>query len=104
MRLKESTLTMVQIAPRADVRGVLGGLAEGFSGNRIPLRAAVLPEGGGLSVQERGACNREKIRLLVPGDAGVKCGDGVQIGDGMWRVAAVQKWSAHIELECEAIV
>lgn len=104
MRLKESTLTTVQIAPRMDKTGELGGLAEGFADERISLRATVLPDGGGLSVQERGAVNREKIRLLVPGDARVHSGDGVCIAGVMWRVAAVQRWSAHIELECEAMV
>lgn len=104
MRLKESTLTMVYLAPRADVRGDLGSLSEGYSDDRIPLRAAVLPNGGSLAVQERGAADRAKLRLLVPGDAKARCGDSVQIGDMLWRITAVQKWSAHIELECEAIV
>ena len=98
MRLKESRLERVYLVPAAASAGYLGGLAECFSDERIPLRASILPEEGGLSADERGALSRSRLCLLVPGDAKAKCGDGVAIGDKMHRVVRVQRWSAHIEL------
>ena len=103
MRLKESTLAVAYLAPRIAVRGKLGGMAEGFSDRRIALRASVLPDGGGLSTQERGAVNRERLRLLVPGDTAARCGDGIFFGNAMWRIVELQRWSAHTELVCEAV-
>ena len=103
MRLKESTLVTAYLTPRIAVSGELGGMAEGFSDQRTALRASLLPDGGGLAVEDRGAVNRAKVRLLVPADAPARCGDGVFIGDGLWRIVQVLRWSAHAELVCEAV-
>ena len=103
MRLKESTLITVRLAPRIQTSGALGGMAEQFSDARTSLRASILPEPGSLEVQERGAVNRTHLRLLVPGDAAAKCGDGIFLAGEMWRILQVQKWSAHAELICEVI-
>ena len=97
-------LQTVYLAPRVSAAGTLGGLAERFSDERIPIRASILPGEGGLSIDERGALSRAKLRLLVPGDAKAKCGDGVVIGERMHRIVQVQGWSAHIELLCEEIL
>ena len=104
MRLKESTLCTVWLCPRTDQTGALGGVQEAFSDVRIPLRASILPRDGEFSMQDRGAVHRERLRLLVCGDAGVQCGDGVWIRDRMWRICDVRRWFAHMELDCEAVV
>lgn len=103
MRLAERTLTVVQLAPRVCEAGELGGIAECFSRNCIPLRAAILPEEGGLEAGERGAVNRERLRLLVPADAGAAVGDGIWIAQALYRIAEVKRWAAHRELLCEAV-
>ena len=103
MRLAERTLVLVHLMPRLQETGALGGIAEGFSQQKTPLRAAILPEESKLSVEERGAVHRETLRLLVPANAGAKPGDGVCIGESMYRISAVKRWAAHWELICEAM-
>lgn len=103
MRLAERTLTLAYLMPRFKQEGALGGISEGFSQQKMPLRAAILPEESNLSVEERGAVHREKLRLLVPANAGAKTGDGVCIGENMYRICGVKRWAAHWELICEAI-
>lgn len=103
MRLAERTLTMVQLAPRIRETGALGGIAEAFSAECIPLRAAILPEEGDLAAEMRGAVKREKLRLLVPADADAAPGDGVWVAQALYRITAVKRWAAHRELQCEAV-
>lgn len=103
MRLAERRLEEVRIAPRIREEGDLGGIAERFSNETIALRASRLPVEGALDVQERGAVCRKRIRLLVPSDADVRCGDGVWAGGTLYRVLCVEKWTAHLELVCEAV-
>jgi hypothetical protein len=82
------------------VRGELGGRAEVFSGDRIPVRASVLPEEGRLDADGRGLKSGERLRLLVPADTRVQVGDGVAMDGRMYLVLSVARWSAHLELEC----
>ena len=103
MRLAERTLQMVYLVRRRNEPDPLGGMAEAFLDERIPLRASVLPDGGGLSTEERGAVNRARLLLLVPGDAKAKAGDGVWVQDVLWRIREVQAWTAHAQWMCEAI-
>ena len=103
MRLAERTLVLVYLAPRMQISGELGGISEGFSDERLPVRASILPEESKLSPEEKGAKHREGLRLLVPVHAAAKVGDGVCIGGDMYRIAGVKRWAAHCELACEAI-
>lgn len=102
MRLKERTLTDVQLARRVCVPGALGGMAEAFSGETLSLRASVLPDGGELAVDEKGASDGARLRLLLPADARAACGDGVWVNGALWRIIAVRRWTAHVEWICEA--
>ena len=103
MRLCERTLVQVWLVRRMHQQGELGGIAECFGEERMPLRASLLPEDGGLSIEERGAVRRERLRLLVPAAAGAAAGDGIWVEDTLWRIRSVQRWTAHVELTCEAI-
>jgi len=103
MRLCERTLIQAELAPRMDARGELGGLAERFSEERIAFRASRLPEGGGLDAGKRGAAARDEVRLLAAADVPAKAGDGVWMDGKMHRILCVQRWTAHVELICEAI-
>lgn len=102
MRLAEKRLVQVEIAPRMVSRGNLGGRAEGFSPERIPVRASILPEEGRMGADVRGLSTGERLRLLVPADTRVQVGDGVVMEGGMYIVLSVARWSAHLELECRA--
>lgn len=103
MRLHERTLIHAELAPRIRETGALGGLAEHFSTERIPIRASRIPEGGGIAARQRGAANGAQLRLLVPADVQVAAGDGVWVEGRLWRIAAVESWMAHRELVCEMI-
>ena len=103
MRLAERTLLAVRLAPRAPRRGALGGMAEGFSDETVQLRASRIPESSTLEVAERGIKFREKLRLLVPGDVRATAGDGVWVEEKLYRIVSVLRWSAHLELICEAV-
>ena len=103
MRLAERTRLRVELTTRNCAAGALGGRAEGFSGERTAVWASVLPESGRLEALQRGAAGRDRLRLLVPADARVACGDGAFVRDRMYRVTSVQRWTAHLELECEEI-
>lgn len=103
MRLCERTLVQAELAPRMAVKGELGGLKEHFSDERIAFRASRLPAQGDLAVREKGAIAREEVRLLAAGDAPGKAGDGVWMEGRMYRILSVQRWTAHVELICEAI-
>ena len=102
MRLHERTLQTVRIAPRLHATGTLGGTSEAFSTVLTDARASVLPEDGGLQQKERGLVNRAALRLLVPVDTTVSVGDGVYVGEALYVVRDVQRWTAHLELRCEA--
>lgn len=104
MRLKERTLTEIEIAPRLHTQGALGGQSEAFSATRTTVRASVLPDGGSTQQKEKGLLDRERLRLLVPADTTVAAGDAVIVGDRTYVIIAVQRWTAHLELECEARV
>lgn len=103
MRLAERTLLAVRLAPRAPRQGALGGMAEGFSDETVRLRASRIPESSALETTERGMKSKEKLRLLVPGDARASAGDGVWVEEKLYRIVTVLRWSAHLELVCEAI-
>ena len=103
MRLCERTLVQAELAPRMDVRGELGGLKEGFSDEGIAFRASRLPAGGDLTAREKGAVMQEEVRLLAAGDVPAQAGDGVRMDGRMYRILSVQRWTAHVELICEAI-
>lgn len=103
MRFAERTLTLVQIAPRKRKTGALGGLSEAFSSEKTPIRASILPMDGALETLEAGARHPERLRILIAANAKAAAGDGVQIGDRMYRIIDVQRWAAHWELLCEAI-
>ena len=103
MRLAERTRLRVEFAPRVCEAGALGGRAEAFSEERTAVWASVLPESGKLERLDRGAASRGRLRLLTPADAKVACGDGALVRDRMYRVVSVQRWMAHLELECEEI-
>ena len=96
MRLLERTLKVVEIAPRAVAEDALGGVAEGFSENRVSVRASVIPLGGSLEEFAAGVRAVKSMCLLMPFDAPVAVGDGVVADGEMWRCVEVQKWSAHV--------
>lgn len=102
MRLKERTLREISIAPRIQRTGALGGRAEAFSGEVIPVRASVLPGNGGLFSGEKGLSSGEKLSLLVPADTRVQAGDGAWVEDALYIVSSVRRWTGHLELSCEA--
>lgn len=103
MRLCERTLAQAWLAKRIREEGELGGVAERFSDEKIPMRASLLPEEGTLAARERGAVRGEKLRLLVSSGIDAAAGDGVWVEDGLWRILSVQRWTAHAELVCERI-
>ena len=102
MRLHERTLQTVRIAPRLHTTGALGGTSEAFSDVLTDVRASVLAEDGGLRQKERGLIDRAALRLLAPVDTAVSVGDGVYVGEALYVVRDVQRWTAHLELRCEA--
>lgn len=104
MRLAERTRERVEFAQKVCESGALGGRAEGFSDARVRLWASVLPESGRTEALQRGVACRERLRLLVPADAKLACGDGAWVRGRAYRILSVQRWTAHLELECEAIV
>jgi len=95
MRLLERTLKVVEIAPRMVVEDALGGGVEGFSPDRVSVRASVIPLGGTLEEFASGVRTAKSMCLLMPLDAPVAVGDGVVSDGEMWRCVEVQKWSAH---------
>ena len=95
MRLLERTLKVVEIAPRAVVEDVLGGGVEGFSPERVAVRASVIPLGGSLEEFASGVRAVKNMCLLMPADAPVAVGDGILADGEMWRCVEVQKWTAH---------
>lgn len=103
MRLYERTREAVEIAPRIAESGALGGRAERFSDARAAAMATVLPMGGDFAGGERGPLRAERFRLLLPADAQVGPGDGIVVRGEMTRVLSVARWTAHLELTCEAL-
>jgi len=101
MRLKERTLVQVRIAPRIAAQGALGSVGEAFSEDVRCVRASLLPCGGELEADARGAKTGRRLRLMTARDVQVKAGDGVWVEDVLWRIVAAEKWSAHLELVCE---
>lgn len=102
MRLKERSLTEIHIAPRVHTAGALGGQSEQFSATRTAVRASVLPDGGSMPQKEKGLLNRERLRLLVPAGTTVSVGDAAIVGTETYVVRSVERWTAHLELICEA--
>lgn len=103
MRLLEQTLVEVQLAPRMVRRDALGGMQEVFSEETATLRAGRLPAGGEMEIRAQGAVYPQRVRLLVPGDAKAAAGDGIRMEGKLWRILSVERWSAHMELVCEAV-
>lgn len=93
----------IGIARRLDAPGGLGGRKESFSEEVIFVRGSVLPDGGSLSSGEKGLHSGRRLSLLLPADAGVKPGDGAWVNGGLYRVLSVRKWTAHVEIGCEAL-
>ena len=106
LRLLERTLRTVQVAPRAVTADALGGAAEGFSAQTLPVRASVIPSTGGLENRETGLREVRTMCLLMPLDAKVRVGDGVCIDEEtpLWRCVDVQRWSAHVAVRVERMV
>lgn len=102
MRLKERELIQAYLVKRADRIGALGSRPETFSQERIPFRASLLPEGGDMQVRQSGLKSGTKIRLLTGDDLPVKPGDGVYAGEDFYIARMVNRWSAHLEILCEA--
>lgn len=103
MRLKERTLIEIRIAPRLRKTGALGGAAEAFSEDTLTLRASRLPEGGDFSMDGRGASCPDRLRLIAAADASVRPGDGAWVEGRLYRILTVRRWTAHVEMICEAI-
>ena len=103
MRLLEQTLVEVRLAPRVVRRDQLGGTAEAFSAQTVKLRAGRLPAGGEAEMRPQGAAYPRRMRLLVPGDTDAAAGDGIWMEESLWRILSVERWTAHVELICEAI-
>lgn len=105
MRLLERTLKSIEIAPRAVAVDALGGAAEGFSSERRPVRASVIPSTGGLVDRAAGVERAQTMCLLMPLDAGIEAGDGVCVDADQpnWRCVSVQRWSAHVAAQVERI-
>lgn len=97
-------MIQAELMPRTVACGALGGEAEIFSEEVLPLRAARIPEDGELAAGKRGAERAERLRLLVAVDIPVHVGDGVRMAGRLYRIMAVRRWTAHLELVCEAIV
>ena len=97
MRLLERTLKWVSIAPRVVTADALGGVVEGFSGQRRPVRASVIPSTAGLVNHVTGLCEVQSMCLLMPVDAEIAVGDGVCVDadEPEWRCVEVAQWSAH---------
>lgn len=105
MRLLERTLQWIDIAPREVMVDGLGGAAEGFSAERRPVRASVIPSTGGMVDRAAGVERVQTMCLLMPLDAQVGVGDGVCVESDQpnWRCVSVQRWSAHIAAQVERI-
>ena len=99
MRLKERELVRIEIAERACEKGPLGGVTEAF-GDKISVRASVLPEDKAFSVREGGLRGGEAVKIIIPKDVSVSAGDGVFMDGDTYVVSFVRCWRAHTELEC----
>ena len=99
MRLKERQLVTVEIAPRVCVKGPLGSVTEAF-GEKVSVRASVLPENRAYAQSDAGIRSGEAVKIIIPKDVTVSAGDGVFMDGAIYVVSSVQKWRAHIELEC----
>lgn len=93
---------MIEIAPRIESVGALGGRSEAFSQQHISLRASCLPECDDLKIGQNGLRDGEGVKLLVSGDAQMKQGDAVLIGQKRYIVRRVDRWMTHTEIECGA--
>ena len=102
MRLHERTLRTIRILPRLHESGALGGRAEAFDETGVEVRASVLAEGGTIHQKEKGLADREALRLLVPADTVVAAGDAAAVDGRRYAVRCVERWTAHLELICEA--
>jgi len=100
----ERTLVKVEIAPRIRRTGALGSWMQAFSDERIAVRASVLPKEGRLDMQRSGLHALERRRVLVPADTPVQLGDAVVIGGEYFTVGNIERWQAHMALDCEAEV
>ena len=100
MRLLERTLRTVWIAPYETHTDGLGAVVEGFSAERIPVRASLIPVKGDVEAHEAGLIQSGEIRLLTPLDTKISVGDGVlPEKDGpVWRCVEIERWSGHLAL------
>lgn len=99
MRLKERELAAVEIAPRVCVKGALGSVTAGF-GERICVRASVLPDDQAFSAGEGGLKSGERLAVIVPKDIPVSEGDGLFMDGKAYKILSVRNWRAHRELTC----
>jgi len=102
MRLCERRLIAASLEPRMEVVGPLGSRPEAFSGEKLPFRAALLDEDGGVVTGQRGLKSGGRIRLLAPADLVCRVGDGVWVDDDFYVIHSISRWTAHRELVCEA--
>lgn len=101
MRLKEREMVHAQLVKRVKAAGGMGSRPEAFSDERTPFRASLIEQGGEMETAQHGLNTAKKIRLLACG-VDAKAGDGVYMGDDFYIVLAVERWTAHVELVCEA--
>ena len=78
MRLLERTMKEIVIAPRSVRVDGLGGVCEGFGEGRR-VRGSVIPSTGGLRSRESGLEQSRSMCLLMPKDARIAVGDGVEL-------------------------
>ena len=99
MRLKERSLVTVEIAPRVCVKGALGSVTAGF-GERICVRASVLPDDQAFSAGEGGLESGEGLVAIISKDVSVSEGDGLFTDGKVYEILSVRSWRAHRELTC----
>lgn len=104
MRIKESELRTLYIAPSIQITDALGSITRGFSRDRNPVRCSLIPRGGALESLEPGMRVSEKYMAIMPPDAEIAAGDGVCEsidGEPRWLCMEVIPWSAHLSVSLE---
>ena len=102
MRLLNRTLSTITIAPRITVTGGCGGIAEGFSAERIALRGNIgyvsntlNSTANALISTPMGERIAQALKLRFMGDVPVNAGDGVILpgeDEPAWRCVEVNRF------------
>lgn len=103
MRLRERELVSAYLRKRSVQSDALGGRPELFCEERTAFRASLLPEGGEMQYKQRGLRTGTRLRLLTGLDLKAEAGDGVWIGEDGYVILRVERWTALLELLCEAL-